>query len=136
MPYSSPLPHHQFISLFQILSRDGPVQFPGNIHGPRALMFDVIGQAKECVGYCSGNIIPEFTHKQQHLTTSLAMVDIALPGWGCVCGCTLTLPMKQPFVDGIIIVYCDRHVVLFSLIKCDKGLTILVKIYPAANLIV
>ena len=57
-------------------------------------MFDIIGQAKECVRRSSGHISFEFTHKQQHLTTSLAMVDIALPGWGCVSGCTLTLPVE------------------------------------------
>ena len=76
------LPHHQFVGLLQILRRDGGVQLPRDVHGPGALMLDVVRRAEIGIR-CRGVKYPvrfKLPDEQQYTAPLLPMMDVPLAG--------------------------------------------------------
>ena len=93
---------------------------PCNIHRPAAGMLH-IGCCSETGIRCSANaVLLELPHEENDPAAALPVVDITLTGACCIGGSTLTLPMKQAFVDRIVVVHGSRGVVLVRLVERDK----------------
>lgn len=58
-----------------------------------------------CLGAASHTVGFKLTDKQEHLTATLHMVDIALTCGRILCRGTLALPMEQTFVDGVVVIH-------------------------------
>ena len=59
----------------------------------------------------------ELSDKQQHLTSALSMMDVSLPS-GRVRRCgTLTLPVEQVLIDGVIVIHGGGRVVLIRFVQ-------------------
>ena len=68
------------------------VQSPHDIHGPAALVADVIRCTKECIRRSATGVLFELTHKQEYFSALLLVVSIPLAGRRISTGCGLTLP--------------------------------------------
>lgn len=101
------LSNHQFICLLQKLCRDRTVQVPGNVHRSGAFVSDITCRTRIGVCLCTTGYAVRFklTDKQEHLTATLHMVDIALTCGRILCRGTLALPMEQTFVDGVVVIH-------------------------------
>ena len=96
------------------------MQPPHDIHGPAALMADIIRCAEECVRCSAAGILLEFTDEQQHLSIVFLMMDIPLAGRRIGIRRGLALPMEQAGADCVIIVQRCGRIVLICLIERDQ----------------
>lgn len=99
---------HHLHRLFQILRRDLMVQPPHDVHGPAALVADIICRTEECIWRGTAGILLEFTHKQEDFAVLLLVVNIPLAGRRISIGRGLALPMEQAGADRIIVVERGR----------------------------
>lgn len=88
------------------------VQPPHDVHGPAALVADVIRCTKECIRRSATGVLLELTHKQEHFSALLFVVSIPPAGRRISTGCGLALPMKQAGADCVIVVERGRRIIL------------------------
>ena len=105
--FEASLSNNELVCLFQKLRRNGPVQRPGDIHGPAALVLYVVGGAQEGVrlGAPCNPVCLELPDEQQHSAPPLPMVDIPLTGRRVRRRGALALPVEQALVDGVVVVH-------------------------------
>ena len=96
------------------------VQPPHDIHGPAALVTDIICCTKECIRCGTASILFELADKQEYFAALLLVVNVALAGRRISIGRGLALPMEQVGADCIIIVERGRRIILVCLVERDQ----------------